>query len=315
MKKIKVLSFIAAAIIIISSIIFIKYQMNNNTKVVNNNTEVEKADLAFGILGDIHGNSGKFNTALNDLEKINGKMDALILNGDSVDQGLVSQYTEIKAVMGKKKEQLPETIIANIGNHDYYNYEGDSYSPGAIENFKNLYYDFSGEKSVYHDKWVKGYHFISLGSESLNPSGNGILNADLSAAQLSWLKYKLAENHLPGRPIFVFIHQHLNTSIKGWTGIVQKKELINILSSYPEVVLFSSHTHVLLSVDNVSTNYPFTYVNTGAVSYAIQPEGYQIKRLYDESQGLYVEVNGKKVTIKGRDFAKKEWIFSKVIMK
>ncbi len=178
-----------------------------------------------------------------------------------------------------------------------------------------MYLDFAGEKSVYHDTWVKGYHFISLGSESGNTRKPGSsVNASLSQNQLEWLKEKLAEKHEKGKPIFVFLHQHLTTSITGWMGVEQSSELKEILSGYPEAILFTSHTHVLLSIDNAKPNQPFTTVHTGAVHYAILPEeDHKIQRLFNESQGLYVEVHGNKVTIKGRNFAKKSWIFSKEI--
>lgn len=316
MKKSKIFALIGI-VIIISTVYYVK-NYKGKTQVASNNTtivEVPKADLAFSVISDVHGNSGKLNIAIQDLYSINNKMDALVLNGDTVDQGLESQYNDIKSVMDKNKKRLPEVVIANIGNHDYYNYNGDSRSTKAIEGFKNLYYDFSGETSIYHDKWVKGYHFISLGSESLNPNSYGVVNADLSKTQLNWLKVKLKEDYKAGKPIFVFLHQHLSTSITGWIGVVQRKELTSILSQYPEVVIFTSHTHVLLNVDNIKTGLPYTTVNTGGVGYSIKPSGYSIERLYNESQGVYVEVNENKVTVQGRDFANKGWVFKQDITK
>lgn len=277
-------------------------------------TEEPKDDtLRFSVLGDVHGNAGKLDKAIKDLYSINNNMDAMILNGDNVDEGLEKQYNAVQGILNKDSKLLPKTIIKNIGNHDYFDYAKGPNSQKDVEHFINLYLNFSGEKSVYHDTWIKDYHFISLGSESGNTKELGAVNATLSEKQLDWLKEKLAEKHEKGKPIFVFLHQHLSTSIKGWNGVVQKDKLTKILSQYPDVVLFTSHTHVLLSIDNVKLNQPFTTVHTGAIHYGIEPNGYKIKRLYDESQGLYVEVKDNKVTIKGRDFAKKSWIFSKEI--
>lgn len=319
MKRLKITTLMVVLIaIVISSAVYIKGTASKSDNSKKNEstatTKVPEDDsLTFSVLGDVHGNAGKLDNAINDLHSVKENMDAMILNGDNVDQGLKSQYDAIKNTLNKDRELLPKTIIKNIGNHDYFDYQKGPNKPEDVEKFKNMYLEFAGEKSVYHDNWIKGYHFISLGSESGNTNELGAVNAFLSQKQLDWLKEKLAEKHEKGKPIFVFLHQHLSTSIKGWMGVEQRRELNKILASYPEVILFTSHTHVLLSIDNVKQNQPFTTVHTGAVSYAILPEDYKIKRLYDESQGLYVEVKGNKTTIKGRDFVKKSWIFSKEI--
>lgn len=319
MKKLKMTTLILIVITLAISITVYKNGVaskpDNSKKVESSvSTKAPEDDgLAFTVLGDVHGNANRLENAINDLHSINGNMDAMILNGDNVDQGLKSQYDAIKNTLNKNKEILPKTIIENIGNHDYFDYEKGQNKPEDVQKFINMYLDFSGEKSVYHDTWVKGYHFISLGSESGNTKELGAVNAYLSEKQLEWLKERLPEKHEKGKPIFVFLHQHLNTSIKGWIGVNQRKELNKILSDYPDVILFTSHTHVLLSIDNVKLNQPFTIAHTGAVHYSILPEGHNIKRLYEDSQGLYVEVHGNKAVIKGRDFMKKSWIFSKEI--
>ena len=316
MKKSKVFIIIISVAVVISSTVlyFKKYNAIPTDSVEAISTE-KKAELSFFVLGDVHGNIDKLNKAIIDLYSENKNADALVLNGDNVDQGTPSHYEALKSALNKNKKYLPKIIIKNIGNHEYFDYLKGQNGPEDLNNFKNNYYDFSGEKSVYHDKWINGYHFISLGSESDNMKGLSATSATLSKEQFSWLKVKLGEKYEKGKPVFVFLHQHLNTSIQGWTGVVQRKELVDILSKYPEVILFTSHTHVLLSIDNIKLNQPFSIVHTGAVTYAILPENYKVKRLYGESQGLYVEVNKNKVVVKGRDFAKKTWIFSKEISK
>ena len=316
MKKSKAFIIILSITVIISStvIYFKKYNAIPTDSVEATSVE-RKAELSFFVLGDVHGNIDKLNKAIVDMYSENKNVDALILNGDNVDQGTPSQYEALKSTLDRNKKYLPKIVIKNIGNHEYFDYIKGQNGPEELNNFKNNYYDFSGEKSVYHDKWINGYHFISLGSESDNMKGLSATSATLSKEQLSWLKVKLGEKYENRKPVFVFLHQHLNTSIQGWTGVVQRKELVDILSKYPDVILFTSHTHVLLSIDNIKLNQPFSIVHTGAVTYSILPENYKVKRLYDESQGLYVEVNGNKTVINGRDFAKKTWIFSKEISK
>lgn len=323
MKKLKLTTLVLAVIILAISLFVYKNRTINtgslNSKKIVSSVDKEpiqkKDELNFSVLGDVHGDARKLKIAIDDLHGINNDMDAMVFNGDNVDQGIKSQYDIMKNTLDKKANILPKTIIKNIGNHEYFDYARGRNNSEDVEKLKNMYLDFAGEKSIYHDKWINGYHFISLGSESGNTGKSGsAVNAFLSQNQLDWLQQKLSEKHEKGKPIFIFLHQHLSTSIAGWIGIEQRDELSEILSKYPEAILFTSHTHVLLSIDNVKANGTFTTVHTGAVHYDILPEeGHKIKRLYNESQGLYVEVHGDKVLIKGRDFAKKSWIFSKEI--
>ena len=319
MKKLKLIFilFIMMVTVAISPTIYINAEDSRFNMAYSKSSMLEEVGgdnkLTFAVLGDVHGNGIKLDSAINDLYSVNSNMDAMILNGDNVDEGTQKQYDELNSIFNKNDQLLPKTIIKNIGNHDYFEYGKDKNSQKDADNFINLYMSFSGESAVYHDTWIKGYHFISLGSENINLNGAGADKAYLSDKQLDWLKYKLSENHEQGKPVFVFLHQHLNSSIKGLEGILQKNDLVKIMSQYPEAILFTSHTHVLLSIDNIILEQPFITVNTGAVHYTYQPEEYNSKSFYDDSEGLYVEVSENKVTIKGRDFVKKSWIFTKEI--
>lgn len=281
-------------------------------------TVIPENDLAFSVLGDVHENIDSFQEAINDLYIINPGMDALILNGDTVDQGLEKQYTSVKNTINKNKELLPEIIIKNIGNHEFFDYNAGANSPQQVQTFINRYLEFSGEEKVYHDTWIKGYHFISLGSEDGNSEKINSVTAYISDKQQNWLKEKLDENYQKGKPIFVFLHQPLDTGIKGWIGVEQSQQLKAILSGYPEVILFSSHTHADLNENSVVLNQPFTLVHTGAVHYTLvynsSGEGGRRKEP-SYIKGVYVEVNENKVVVKERDIKGKQWIFTKEIFK
>ncbi|MDA8228905.1 MAG: metallophosphoesterase [Desulfitobacterium hafniense] len=280
------------------------------------NAQIPDVDLAFAVLGDIHENVDSFQKAIDDLHAINPAMDALVLNGDTVDQGLEKQYNSIKKVLNKNESLLPKTLIRNIGNHEFFNYEIEKNSPEDVKAFINRYLELAGEEKVYHDTWVKGYHFISMGSEDGNSETLDSVRAYISKEQLKWLKERLAEKYEKGKPIFVFLHQHLNSNPKnGWVGSDQSDEIRDILSQYPEVILFSSHTHRNLDNTSVTLNQPFTMVHTGAVHYTIirDPNGKSTREPY--IKGLYLEVKGNKVVIKGRDLKEKSWIFTQEISK
>jgi 3',5'-cyclic AMP phosphodiesterase CpdA len=270
--------------------------------------------LTFSVLGDVHGNGNKLNNIVDDLYRLRPDLDVLILNGDTVDQGLDEQYKVISDMLDKNKAKLPDTVIKNIGNHELFDYEYGPNSPEHVKELIGRYLRFSGEENPYHDKWIKGYHFISMGTEDGNTPELGAVKAYIYEEQQRWLEKKLAENYKPGKPIFVFLHQHLNSVMSRWVGVEQKEEIIKILSEYPEVIVFTSHTHIDLAIDNVNIDQPFSTAHTGAIAYILRPDGKGGRERSDGMQGLYVEVNGDKVVINGRDFDKRNWIFSKEVM-
>lgn len=318
MKRFRVLIIITVILVVgIIASLFIKNQnspVNKNIKTA----EIPDVDLSFGVFGDVHENVDSFQKAIDDMYTINPGINALVLNGDSVDQGVEEQYESMKKIIDKNKDLLPNKIIKNIGNHEFFNYNIEVNSKEQVQLFINRYLDFAGEDKVYHDTWVNNYHFISLGSEDGNSETLNSVKAYISPQQQNWLKEKLAEKYEKGKPIFVFLHQHLsNGKNGGWVGSDQADEVRQILDKYPEVILFTSHTHRDLTESSVVLDQPFTTIHTGAIHYTIIPdensEGGRRNEPY--IKGLYVEVNGNKVTVKGRDFKEKQWIFSKEISK
>lgn len=317
MKKIRIAIF--AIIIIAISVIGVIY-VNKPTpiaKTAASVTATSNEDLTFTVLGDVHENIDNFQEAINDLYTINPSMDALVLNGDTVDQGLDKQYDSVKNTLNKNNDLLPKTIIKNIGNHEFFDYNTEVNSPQQVQAFINKYLEFSGEEKVYHDKWVKNYHFISLGSEDGNSDTLDSISAFISDEQLNWFKEKLAENYQKGKPIFVFLHQPLYYGDKNSPATKQSEQIREILSKYPEAILFSSHTHRDLTESSVVLNQPFTMVHTGAIHYTLIPDANagNGRRREAYTKALYIEVNDNNVVIKGRNIKEKQWIFTKEVSK
>lgn len=318
MKKIKIMTI--TIVIILVSVISALYINKPKPIAVTASAVTSNADISFAVLGDVHENIDSFQEAINDLYTINPSMDALVLNGDTVDQGLDKQYDSVKNTLNKNKDLLPKTIIKNIGNHEFFNYDTGTNSKEQVQTFINRYLEFSGEEKVYHDKWIKNYHFISLGSEDGNSETIDSITAFISEEQQKWLKEKLAENYQKGKPIFVFLHQNLNRLTIGnasWVGVKQSEQIKEILSQYPEVILFASHSHIDLTESSVMSDQQFTIVNTGAIHYSFVPDETNEKgrKMVPYIKGVYIEVNGNKVVVKGRDMKEKRWIFTKEISK
>lgn len=324
-KKIRRIPFIL--IIVMLSIVILgcdtvttkKEVVKNEQQVVNSAIDepIKKnttdADISFSVLGDVHEDVDNFQQAVEDLYEINPNQDLLVLNGDVVGQGLVAEYDSMKNALDKNMNILPGNIIKNIGNHEFFDYTKKNNSSEDVKEFINRYFEFSGENKVYHDKWINDYHFISLGSEEGNTKALGSVKAYLSKEQLRWFDEKLKENHKVGKPIFVFLHQHIDESINGWSGSDQRENVKKILSKYPEAIIFTSHTHLPLEKHNITLNQPYTIVHTGAVQYTllIDTKGKIKREPYNE--GVYIEAKGNKVTIKGRSFKTKQWLFTQEI--
>lgn len=274
------------------------------------------ADFSFAVISDIHDNEKKFSNAIDDLYKINSQMDALVFNGDTVDQGIDEQYEEMKKAIDKKSKKLPSVLIKNMGNHEYYDYSEDNVTESTLKDRVDKYLEFSGNSKIYHDEWVKGYHFISLGSDANTVDTINYTSGCISDEQINWLRETIKKDYEAGKPIFVFLHQppemkFFNLDAK---GIDKDKEILEILNNYPEVILFTSHTH-MTPAEEVKENdghNSFLTVNTGSVNSNYVSDDSDERGFSENkslSNGIYVEVTNNVVTIKARDFKEKSWIY------
>jgi 3',5'-cyclic-AMP phosphodiesterase len=290
-------------------------------------------ELSFPVLSDIHVMAGNdasrqksrtsFQRALQDLHNLNPNADALVINGDLGD-GLPGDYAALRTILNGTPH--PAKTFFTIGNHEFYS---SFYSPGATWNpngFPNgeteqnsiqRFLNFAGRDKVYEDTWINGFHLIFLGSEQFEQSDRSNGNdAYLSQVQLNWLNDKLPEKAVPGKPIFIFLHQALPNTVSGtntvnYRGVVQHQELRNILSSHPEAILFSGHTHWKLGLPNSVVRDQFTMVNSSSEYEPYDTNDQPIPS--DKSEGLFVHVTADKVEISGRDFVNKQWIFQNEI--
>ncbi|WP_337098503.1 metallophosphoesterase family protein [Paenibacillus sp. YIM B09110] len=274
--------------------------------------------LRFSVMSDIHISAKdreshtRFVKALRDHLKINPNSSLLVLNGD-LTNGKEEDYRMLDALSGKV---LHPPIHATIGNHEYYKlwiFENKSLrlNPDwSSEQAKNLFQNSFGYSKPYHHLWLNGCHFIFLGSERYRDVDRSVSeNAFLSVAQLSWLTERLQEkpSALYGKepfPIFVFLHQPLFQTVDGSEsrlGVVQFKQLQELLQQYPDLILFSGHTHMDLVTTRQLVYKGFYSVGTGAIR--------KVKSHSKRSESLVVEVYRKRIIIKYREHSTKRWIY------
>ncbi|MHB1651303.1 MAG: metallophosphoesterase family protein [Desulfitobacteriaceae bacterium] len=281
--------------------------------------------LRFLVISDIHVQpedqfaQERLKLVLDDLAYgLDKRTDALVINGDLGD-GKAEDYATIKHVLseGGPTVKYPP-ILYNIGNHEFYQaYHVPTTNVWSPETFPNgdtdenaikRYLAFTGEDHVYYDRYLKGYHFIFLGSERSRMSNPSLGDAAyLSEKQVSWLKSKLQANYVPHKPIFVFLHQPILTAA-GWGKshlVIQQDELRALFQKYPEVVLFSGHLHAQLGTANTMLQDQYTIFNDSSPC-RTRDAGFKIAT--DKSEGLLVDVLQNNVVVKGRDFLNHGWV-------
>lgn len=286
------------------------------------NQKAPGLEMSFVVVSDIHvsptnlESQVKFSDLLNDYIL---KPNAMVVVGDLGD-GEPSTYSTLSEELLIYRSSINYPIFWTIGNHDFYVgfYKNRKWSPQTFPNGEtdslaiSNFLTFAGRNKVYGDSWIKGYHFIFLGSEKSRMSNVSYKdNAYLSNNQLDWLKKALSKNGDPHKPIFLFLHQPFSDTVTGsgpaysQNNIIQAKELREILIKYPQIIMFSGHTHSELTLPKMIFNNGFTMVNDGAIE---SPWDMTEKEVQGSAQGLVVQVYNTKVEIKGRDFKKGEWL-------
>ncbi|WP_195574713.1 metallophosphoesterase family protein [Paenibacillus sp. 1001270B_150601_E10] len=268
----------------------------------------EQPKMRFHVITDLHITNDKEHThnknlvdVLKDITSMKPASDGLMIVGDATDNGREDQYQELRRIFHTYQHALPETCFVQ-GNHDV--------RWGDWTEFSELFMKYTGMNAHYYDAWIKGYHFIFLGTE------RGLKDFSyLSKTQLKWLEEKLSEDMSSGKPVFLFHHQPLRNTVSGanesyheansWYGVRQDKELKLLLSKHPRAILFTGHTHWEIGSKDTMYNAKYaTMFNAGAASYLWTDQNEH----KSGSQGYVVEVYEHKVLVKGRDFLNDAWI-------
>lgn len=258
--------------------------------------------MQFPVLSDVHIGTDfhkeRFKKALNDVKMIAPNYNAIVLLGDNTNMGTEQEYVDFNSIMQTYANKEAEKIFA-IGNHDYF--EGIYLSPYFDPlKYQKRFTEMTGVPGLYYDKWIHGYHFITLGSEGFPDGDDDDDHVLMSDQQYNWLEETIGQEADPAKPIFVFLHQPIDNTVYGseeWGAGFTDTRLSDMLKNYPQVILFSGHTHYLLQHPRTIFQDGFTMVNAGSVAYGYTDLGYP-----GTSQGLLVNVYSDRVEIKAREF-------------
>lgn len=243
----------------------------------------------FIVISDTHfgNNEGagplvKVPRTLKNLQAKAESFDAIFIVGDLTDWGTAAQYKLFQQVFDDRSivpADLPVYVM--MGNHDNY---GDP----VRENYLVL------DQPYHRLVDIKGFPFITT-------SMNGGYWHDYSEEELAALERNLETAALkyPGKPIFVFTHvppQNTVYGTKDGEGAWGTYVFDNIFKKYPQVVLFTGHTHFPLADPRSIHQGDFTTINDGSVTYSeVEPgvvdEGKHPARYDDVTEGCIVELD------------------------
>jgi 3',5'-cyclic-AMP phosphodiesterase len=267
--------------------------------------------LSLFLLSDIHMIDSKpiidkVHKALKDVSSIPEKSDVIVLGGDLTTYARDSDYKLLRDAFNKYK--LPP-MYGNMGNHEFYDIWIDKNGGWSTETMPNGKTDqqardrfqrFMGIEKPYTDAWVNGVHLILLSQEPYVQEKPDVQEgAWYSDEQLAWLK-KTLEPHADGSPALVFIHQPLPNigSDGGNHRLIRANAFREILKPYPNLFVFSGHTHQDLNQPGRYVKETFHWFMNGSVG----------KTRGELSQGLYIQVYEGAVAIRGREFTDSTWI-------
>ncbi|QCJ42819.1 hypothetical protein FAY30_13365 [Bacillus sp. S3] len=332
--------FIVSIILIIAVLGFPVYQLTNASTtpffhlvngseatetvsvVEESDTQTEQTDnkpaLQLAIMSDTHIDTHdpvvnqKFVTALQDLKKVAPDYDAISINGDMTNFGLAEEYQLFKSILKENKNPSADEFMV-IGNHEWMEKRIIPETSVSDEQLKGRFIEEMNVSGLYYDKWINGYHFITIAGEKSEATMVGMYgdserdSAYVTEEQIKWLEKTLPINAVDHKPIFVFFHQPITNTVYGseWGARLQDQRILAILKKYPQVILFSGHSHYPLDHPKSIYTDGITMVNTSSVAYTYTPESGEN---YTLSQGYVVNVYRDKVEFKAREFSTGSWI-------
>ncbi len=276
--------------------------------------------LSFAVASDVHINEDNyenyndhFKALLADLKATVPSCDAIFFNGDIADWGKEVEYQMFRQFLAEA--ELPFPFYTNYGNHD----SRDKTTPNLFKQYANTF-DMDTMWYTIETEEANFILFVSSETQRLHEF------LYLTEENLTWLEQTLATVTANGKKTFLMYHQPLTNTVAGsflpegedinefsqvrkvrlGAEVAADEDLQNILMNYPDLVIFTSHSHYNLAAPNtlkLKDMYPYM-VNTAATAYISRGDGVR----YNEAQALYVDVYDDKVVIRGRDVLAGKWI-------
>lgn len=178
------------------------------------------------------------------------KLDAVVVAGDFATSGTQIQMDAFKKTLDDGLEEGTQPILL-ISSHEF---KGEGGMQGGFDRFTKTFSQNLDQHNV-----INGFHFISVSSN--NGAGFTEEKVEFMTNEL-----KRANDDDPKKPIFVFQHPHLQSTVYGsilWGEEDFNREMMN----YPQVIDFSGHSHAPINDPRSIHQQYYTALGTGTFSY------------------------------------------------
>ena len=280
----------------------------------------DECKLNFAAISDIHMTDEELRVmmlefGLNDMQKSNGRLDALVCAGDLTDHGEKEEWDNLEKAFSKYDPAA--NIILAQGNHDTWT-EDDKYDL-ARDYFIEYNKKIAGRKieNEYYSTKINGYTFIVLASETDRTS------AYISDAQLSWLESEMEKASSDNLPIFVVCHWPINQTHglpETWGeddmepddgGIGDQSDSVEkILKKYKNVIMITGHIHSGFTNKDQIDTYGYCSVESDGSFHSVNLPSYMyltIRGRIANGTGYMIEVYEDTVEIRARSFSAGVW--------
>ena len=291
--------------------------------------------LTLGVISDTHIGTRESTAVLERTLEFfrTRKVDAVMICGDLADWGLLSGLKYVAEAWekvfphGKGAEGRPVHKLFCTGNHDY---EGWWYGDMTAE-MHALGYDedealvklgmkkcweevFQEEFDAIRKRNVNGFDFISAEWHGYDETPGYDKTAEWFAAHGSEIDLS--------KPFFYYLHQPPAGTTSGSWETKLGRQVTDALSSFPNAVAFSGHTHWTLNDERSIWQGAYTAISVPSLSCTGVMGGYEngsdvrngkttkampllpVRFNYEEPQGLVVTVFGDRMELERYDFRK-----------
>lgn len=298
----------------------VQVNTNGQETVAQQQDELDiQPELQVAVISDTHISArnqtavNKLETALQDLNTAAPEYDVLAVGGDMTDHGLSSEYDLFNSVLNANMNQSADTFMV-MGNHEWMEKKANRKSKVTDRQLIDRFTSKMNVPNLYYDEWIEGYHFITIAGEKSEKTmlaeyknEDDADSAYISEEQFNWLEDTLAKDADSQKPIFVFFHQPITGTVFGseWGAGLDDQKILALLKKYPQVILFSGHSHYPLNDPTSIVQDGITMANTSAVAYTYTKGTGKNK---SQSQGYVVNIYHDKIELKAREFSTGTWI-------
>ncbi|WP_323013060.1 phosphodiesterase [Devosia sp.] len=251
--------------------------------------------LKFLVMSDLHLlPQGQLSLTLDTGERLERAVDAVIarhhdaafciLAGDLADRGEPAAYERLKTIIAR----LPIPVHITLGNHDH--------RPSFLEVFGPGFAAETGKLDKVVD--AGGYRIVILDS-----SEPGRVDGVLEAAQIDWLRARLAE--AADRPVIVVLHHNTNALhiASDHIRLLEPTAFIAALKTHPDIrQVIAGHVH--LTSTAFWHGLPFTTLAGGhySVDFNVDRPDLPVRRLTGPGQMAVVVGLPERTTVLFEDF-------------